>query len=126
MEQLGYWCSNPRLVLRDVLKAAFERIVVTDRRVIDTQRRINCGCDIFRIHGSLLGPTWIIDIRGIRGCLSQRAPALNTSSAGQRGMDVVVIPSPATRYISDSAAKFAFDHYEGIVEHRSTLTSRHG
>src|SRR5215831_6376774 len=98
----------------DVLKSTTERIVVTNRRVIDTQRRINCGCDIFRIHRSLLGPTGIIDIRGIRSCRSQRSPTLNPSSSDERGMDVVVIPSPATRYISDSAAKFAFGHQEGF------------
>jgi hypothetical protein len=40
MEQLCYWCSQVRLVLRDVLKSATERIVVTNRRVIDTQRRV--------------------------------------------------------------------------------------
>src|SRR4051812_9016454 len=119
MEQLCYWCTQPSLVLRDVLKSATERIVVTDRRVIDAQRRINGGCEIFSIHRSLLGPTWIIDIRGIRGCRSQRSPALNPSTADQRGVDEVVIPASAAGYVSDCAAKFAFDHDKGVVEHRS-------
>src|SRR5262249_25422679 len=104
MEQLCYWCAQPRLVLRDVLESAAERVVVANRRVIDAQRRINSGCDIFRIHGPLLGPTRIINIRGIRGCCSKRSPALNTSAADQRGVDEVVIPPSAARYISDSAA----------------------
>src|SRR5215471_14875011 len=103
MEQLCYWRYQPRLVLRDVFESATERIVVTNRRVVDTQRRINRGCDILRIHGSLLGPAWIIDVRGIRGCRSQRSSTLITSPADQRGVDEVVIAAPTARYISDSA-----------------------
>src|SRR5215467_9772116 len=126
MEQLSYWCSEITFVLRDVLKSATKRIIVTNRRVIDTERGINCGCDVFRINGSLLGPTRIIDKRRVWACHSQRSSTLNTSTADQRGMDEVMIPSASARDISDSAAKFALDHDEGIVKHRSTLTSRHG
>src|SRR5438093_10241206 len=101
---------------RNVLEPAAKRIIVADGSVVDPERGIDRGGDIFGIDGTLFRPSRIVDIECIgRGC-AQRTPPAYASTRDECGMNEVMVPALPVCDVSDSAAEFALRDDYSLVE----------
>src|SRR5206468_10934414 len=94
---------------RNVLEPAAKRIIVAHSCVVDPERGIDRGGDIFGIDGTLFRPSRIVDVECIGRGFAQRAPSAYPSARDKCGMNEVMVPALPVCNVSDRASEFALD-----------------
>src|SRR3989442_648804 len=110
---------------RDVFESAAKRIVVADGCVVNSERRINRGRDVFGINGTLCRPSGILHVGASRRGFAQHAPAAYSTTRDQGGMDEIMISSLAVRDVSDGSSEFTLNDNQGFIESCSGCTAWH-
>src|SRR5439155_21803434 len=110
---------------RNVLEPPAKRIIVADGGVVDPERGIDRGGDIFGIDGTLFRPSRIVDVECIGRGFAQRSPAAYPSARDKGGMNEVMVPALPVCNVSDRASEFALDDDYRRVELCPAPAARH-
>src|SRR5262249_44672669 len=101
------------------------RIVMSNSGVINAERGINRGRNVFRYDCSILRPAGGFNEAAV-SCRRTDDPAgLNTAACKETRVDGIMIATLLARNISDSATKLAFRNDQCFIEFRSTVCAGH-
>src|ERR1039457_6548018 len=100
----------------DVLEAAAQRVVVPDRRPVDTERRVDGRLDILWVHVAVLRPAVIDGVAPLRVGLAQSHSALDAAAGEESELLRPVIAAQLRRDWAHGTAEFAVHHDHRLVE----------